>query len=237
MVTDLDNYESSDLAVVFGTYKRHVPISYRRGHAVHQQLNKGLNAVILETGYINRGSGKDNHYAAGLNGLNGRAKFNNADSPADRFAKLKVDIKPWRTKGSHILICGQVPWDASVDHLNFIQWANETTGYLQAVSDRPIVYRPHPLAFTPTPEGCRVSTNKTLAEDLEDCWAVVTCNSNSAVEAAIAMSFKLLDSKLGRKPGDGGFLADVERNGDVKFYGIDLKKLSNFKNLEKKWQC
>ena len=56
-------------------------------------------------------------------------------------------------------------------------------------------------------------------------------NPTNAVEAAIAMSFKLLDSKLGRKPGDGGFLADVERNGDVKFYGIDLKKLRTSDDL------
>tara|TARA_B110000285_G_scaffold160858_1_gene179669 strand:- start:49 stop:1044 length:996 start_codon:yes stop_codon:yes gene_type:complete len=56
-------------------------------------------------------------------------------------------------------------------------------------------------------------------------------NPTNAVDAAIAMSFQLLDSKLGRKPGDGGFLADVEGNGDVKFYGIDLKKLRTSDNL------
>lgn len=185
VVSDLDDYEPSDLAVVFGTYKKHVPVSYRRGHVVHRQLNKGLNVVILETGYINRGAGKDNHYAAGLNGLNGRAKFNNANSPNDRWMKLGVKVKPWRKDGSHILICGQVPWDASVDHLNFTQWAHETTGRLQRVSPREIVYRPHPLAFTPTPSGCVPSSNKSLHDDLKDCWAVVTCNSNSAVEAAL----------------------------------------------------
>ena len=56
-------------------------------------------------------------------------------------------------------------------------------------------------------------------------------NPTSAVEAATAMAFQLLDAKLGRKPGDGGFLADVEGNGDVKFYGIDLKKLRTADNL------
>ena len=53
----------------------------------------------------------------------------------------------------------------------------------------------------------------------------------NAVEAAIAMSFQLLDSKLGRKPGDGGFLADVLGNGDIKFYGIDLNKLRSSEDL------
>tara|TARA_R110001592_G_scaffold161469_1_gene394091 strand:+ start:111 stop:1094 length:984 start_codon:yes stop_codon:yes gene_type:complete len=53
----------------------------------------------------------------------------------------------------------------------------------------------------------------------------------NAIEAAIAMSFQLLDSKLGRKPGDGGFLADVLGNGDIKFYGIDLNKLRTSEDL------
>jgi hypothetical protein len=58
-------------------------------------------------------------------------------------------------------------------------------------------------------------------------------NPTSAEEAAINMSFKLLDAKLGRKPGDGGYLADVLENGSVKFYGIDLKKLRTNKDLLK----
>ena len=53
----------------------------------------------------------------------------------------------------------------------------------------------------------------------------------NATEAAIAMSFQLLDSKLGRKPGNGGFLADVLGNGDIKFYGIDLNKLRSSEDL------
>jgi len=185
-LADLDSYKPSEVAVVFGTYKKHVPVSYRRGHVVHRQLNQGLNVVIIETGYINRGNGKDNHYAAGLNGINGRAKFNNQDSPAERLMKLGVKIEPWRKDGDHILICGQVPWDASVDHLNFIRWANETVFEIQRSGcNRRLVYRPHPLAYTPTPEGCELSQNASLEDDLKNCWAVVTCNSNSAVEAAI----------------------------------------------------
>ena len=69
---------------------------------------------------------------------------------------------------------------------------------------------------------------------IQDNIAVVNnalSDPTNAVDAAIAMSFELLDSKLGRKPGDGGFLADVEGNGDIKFYGIDLKKLRTSDNL------
>ena len=39
------------------------------------------------------------------------------------------------------------------------------------------------------------------------------------------MTLKMLTSKLGRKPGDGGYLANVLKNGDVKFFAINLDKL------------
>ena len=56
-------------------------------------------------------------------------------------------------------------------------------------------------------------------------------NPNTATEAAIEMSFKLLDSKLGRKPGEGGYLADVTKNGKCIFYSIDLDKLRTSEDL------
>lgn len=182
----LDDYVPSDVAVIMGTFKRFIPISYRRGNVYHKQQAQGLKTVILETGYINRGAGPENHYAAGLDGLNGRAWFNNQGSSSDRLLKLGVNVEPWRTDGDHVLLCGQVPWDASVDFINFTEWAHRTAGRLQTLTTRRIVYRPHPLAFTPTPDGCWRSTNKVLADDLKNCWACVTFNSNSAVEAAIA---------------------------------------------------
>ena len=40
------------------------------------------------------------------------------------------------------------------------------------------------------------------------------------------MAKKMLTDKLGRKPRDGGFLANVMLNGDCKFFSIVLDKLS-----------
>jgi len=54
---------------------------------------------------------------------------------------------------------------------------------------------------------------------------------NTATEAAMEMSFKMLDSKLGRKPGDGGYLADVTKNGKCVFYSVDLDKLRASEDL------
>lgn len=187
-IRDLDGYEPSEVAVVFGTHKKQVPISYRRGNVVHQQKARGKDVVILETGYIFRGSGEDNYYAAGLNGLNGRADFRNKNSNPDRLSDLiskGLRIKPWRETGTHILLCGQVPWDASVDHIDFLKWTAVTADVLYRATGRPVVYRPHPLAKTPAPPGTTLSVNKSVEEDLEDCWCVVTFNSNSGLDAVL----------------------------------------------------
>ena len=170
------HYEPSDVAVVFGVYKSKVPISYPRGVVIAEQRKRGLDVIVLETGYINRGDGESNHYAAGYNGLNGRADFRNADSPGDRAEKLQIELQPWRKDGEHILLCGQVPWDASVEHIHFNTWLSTARERLRQTTDRPVRFRPHPQMAKP---------DMSLEEDLEDCWAVVTFNSNTGVDALL----------------------------------------------------
>lgn len=177
-------YKPSDIAVVFGVYKSKVPMSFPRGEVIAQQRKNNLDVIVLETGYINRGDGKNHHYAAGYNGLNGRADFKNKGMPGDRFKELDVQVKDWRKDGDHILVCGQIPWDASVDHIDINKWLAEAINELSDCG-REIVFRPHPLCPIVPILECGYSVDL-LADDLKDAWAVVTYNSNTAVEAAIA---------------------------------------------------
>ena len=41
------------------------------------------------------------------------------------------------------------------------------------------------------------------------------------------MADKLVRSKLGRKPGNGGYLANVKPDGGLKFFQIDLDRLKD----------
>jgi hypothetical protein len=56
-------------------------------------------------------------------------------------------------------------------------------------------------------------------------------NPTEAKEGAQAMAYKMVESKLKRKPGDGGYLANVLKNGSIKFFQIDLAKVENDENL------
>lgn len=173
-VEHVERYKPCDVAVVFGVRKRAVALSRYRGDIIdlHKKLNKPV--VVIDSGYVKR----DRYYMVGLNGLNGRADFKNHSCPSDRWASLGVPLAPWREDGGHILVCGQLPWDAAVEHVNFQAWANETIERLKATTDKEIRFRQHPkMAAVPMRE---------LAEDLANAHAVVTFNSNSGVDAAIA---------------------------------------------------
>lgn len=50
-------------------------------------------------------------------------------------------------------------------------------------------------------------------------------------EAAKAMALKMVSSKLSRKPGNGGYLANVLKNGDIHFFAVDLDKASDSEAL------
>ena len=56
-------------------------------------------------------------------------------------------------------------------------------------------------------------------------------NPTEAKEGAQAMAYKMVESKLKRKPGNGGYLANVLKNGSIKFFKIDLDKVESSENL------
>lgn len=56
-------------------------------------------------------------------------------------------------------------------------------------------------------------------------------NPTEAREGANAMAAKMIESKLSRKPGDGNYLANVLKNGSIKFFNIDFEKLETNENL------
>ena len=90
-----------------------------------------------------------------------------------------VEIKPWRPRGRHILVCPpDEPFEALMIRAGVLAvpgWGSRTVDLLRQFTDRPIVVR-----------GRDQAGKRPLAQDLEDCWAVVTFMSNAAVEAAMA---------------------------------------------------
>ena len=187
------DYEPSDVAVVFGTYKKAVSWTAWRGYVLDEQKKRGLTTVVIDSGYVKRGLERTSYYAVGLGGLNGWADFRNEGMPDDRWKALGVEMKPWkqRSEGDDILILGQVPWDASVQHVDLDQFLSNQVRYIKRLNyrGRPLVFRPHPKApvgSMPKMEALSPPLDQTLAEALGRAFVVVTYNSNSAVDAILA---------------------------------------------------
>lgn len=176
-------YQECDVSVNWGIYKKHVPKTIIRKRIQNHQRELNKKCVVLEKGYIHR----NRYYSVGYNSQNGWADFNNKNMPRDRWAQLNTKIKDYRKNGDHIVLCGQVPWDSAVQHVDYKKWCADIVQKIKQHSDRKIIFRPHPLAKGAIPklEGATFSDKKTIQEDLINCWAVVAFNSNSSVEALL----------------------------------------------------
>ncbi len=86
-----------------------------------------------------------------------------------------------------VIVCGQVPWDASVQHSDHLGWCSETIAILRATTSRKIIFRPHPVIEGKVDYGVSgvEMSKRDMENDLTRAHAVVTFNSNSAVDAAI----------------------------------------------------
>ena len=97
--------------------------------------------VVLEVGGIKRGT----TWKVGLNGINRDAFFGDAGNDSGRSNLLDLRLKPWRTDGEYILLCGQHDRSQQWNLLpSMDKWAAETIENIRAHTDRPIIFRPHP---------------------------------------------------------------------------------------------
>lgn len=94
-----------------------------------------------------------------------------------RWENLSLTMAPWK-RGSHVLVCppGDV-FTAAVGGFTAAQWLRDTLAKLAQHTDRKVVIRHKP----PQP-----GVGRPLSTDLQDCHALVTYMSNTAVEAVLA---------------------------------------------------
>jgi hypothetical protein len=178
----LGGYTPCDIMVTFGIPKQKTV----RGQKIGElwQKHKGQH-IVLERGYIKR----DDYFMVGWDGLNGRARFNNNNSPRDRLDALSIQLEPWNNDGSYILICGQVHGDASIQHANYQKWLGDIATEIHNHHKNPeIVFRPHPLDTDDwkLPHHVKVCKAKSLEESIGGATVVIAFNSNASIDAMIA---------------------------------------------------
>lgn len=179
--------------------------------------------------------------------------FNNENVGAERWNKFenktKINIKPWKSAGSNILIMGQKEGDSALVRLydqgykSFYDWAFKTIEQIRQITDRPIVVRPHPRGAGKSLNtfirrinrfsNVTISNNVKrggnqgglgLDADLQNAHCVVTFNSLSSVEAVVrGIPVIALDGGCMTWPIAHKSLSDIENIN----YNIDIQEWKN----------
>lgn len=112
------------------------------------------------------------------------------ERPDDRFNQMKIDIAPWTKDGRHILLCP--PSNSFGIFFDQKEWIEETTAELRKYTDREIRvrYKPSDVLIDMSngymDNGGMIKRNivqKSIDEDLSDCWAVAAFQSNVTILA------------------------------------------------------
>jgi hypothetical protein len=158
-----------------------------------RNIQESKPTIVLEVGGIKRGT----TWKVGLNGINRDAFFGNGNNNSDRAEQLGLKLKPWRSDGQHILICGQHDKSLQWQHMpKMSQWVMETIEKIQQYSSRPIVFRPHPRCSLPHIEhefqNVRRQNPQHIQGSYDDfdigfnnVWATVSWSSNPGIHSVI----------------------------------------------------
>jgi hypothetical protein len=170
-------YEPCDLLVLWGT---------RRQDLVARQKAAGGEVCILERGYM----GDRFHWTSVSFGgkLNNRAEFRGPHGDSSRFDRLfSQHLLPWSERpDGYALLIGQVPGDMSIRDVNIDSWYAKTHDALVA-AHWDVRFRPHPLAgrYRNSYLGLKQIGGE-LSDAMRGAGVIVTYNSNTGVEAALA---------------------------------------------------
>lgn len=168
VVVDVRSFApDADAAVMWGWKRRDLFKPYRQ-------------FVYADLGYWRR----DEFYRVCVNGWS-PDRYVRAGLCSSRFDALGLDLKPWRTGGTEILIAGCSPKSAADHGLGYMEWETRVAKALKDCG-RPVMYRPKPTDKAKRRIRGIGYDERPIGEALESAYAVVTHHSNSAVDALLA---------------------------------------------------
>lgn len=188
------NIVNSDVAVMQGFV--HQDIS--RPHLLLRRniLDSNPNTVVIDSNLFQFSNSElQNYYLRySLNGIFPTTGFyfDNKLDPArwqSISQRLGINLVPYRSNGSHILVCLQRVDGWSMCGVDVQRWLDKTVKRIRSYSNRLIVVRKHPgdrrqnsLTFS---KDYTISTSPSILDDFKNCWATVTYNSSPGVASLI----------------------------------------------------
>jgi hypothetical protein len=195
------NALSCDVALIQGFVHQHgksAPHLQLRQDAVNLQKKNNKRSLIVDSNlflYVDK-SNPLHYLRYSFDGVFPTTGFYfDKEIDSTRWQKISKDLnlklKPWRSNGSHILICLQRNCGWSMQGLNSLNWLDQTINSIRKYSNRPIIVRAHPGdkktkgIIKIKHKNVFLSTKDKLTDDLIGAWATVVYNSSPSVASAI----------------------------------------------------
>lgn len=196
--TTVENSLDCDAAVVWSVLWHGRMAANQRAYMHYRSLNRPV--IIIDIGALYRGD----TWKLALNHITAQGYYGHQENlDKDRPRKLGISLAINLTRNPAILLAGQHPKSLQVAELGSQeQWVNNTVATLRQVTDRPIVYRPHPRASLyrdRLPKNIAIDTPNPVPNTYDhfdmhfDYHAVVNHNSGPGIQAAIAGTRPVVD--------------------------------------------
>lgn len=196
--TTVENSLDCDAAIVWSVLWHGRMAANQRAYMHYRSLNRPV--IIIDIGALYRGD----TWKLALNHITAQGYYGHQENlDKDRPRKLGISLAINLTRNPAILLAGQHPKSLQVIELGSQeQWVNNTVATLRQVTDRPIVYRPHPRATLyrdRLPKNIAIDTPNPLPNTYDhfdmhfDYHAVVNHNSGPGIQAAIAGTRPVVD--------------------------------------------
>ena len=164
-VAEFDYADSTDPIVLRGILKHKL---------MKQCWQDGRTFYYMDTGYFGNGRWKTWHRITRDNLVQTTIK----DVPGDRWERHGIKFQPWRY-GTKIIVAAPDEKPCKFYGIDLAQWINQTVTTIKQHTDRPVVVRQR------AKNRIDRIQNDTLADALQDAHALVTFNSNAAVESIL----------------------------------------------------
>lgn len=197
--TPVENSMDSDAALVWSVLWHGRMAANQRAYMHYRELGRPV--VIIDVGALYRGT----TWKIALNHITAQGYYGHQENlDWDRPRRLGISLAINLSRNPAILIAGQHPKSLQVTSLGSQeQWVGQTVAALRQVTDRPIVYRPHPRATLyqdQLPAGIAIEKPKPVPNTYDhfdlhfDYHAVVNYNSGPGIQAAISGTRPIVDS-------------------------------------------
>jgi hypothetical protein len=160
----------------------------------------GKPVIIVDVGALYRGE----TWKVALNTITSDGFYGHQqDLDLDRPRKLGISLAINLSRNPQIVIAVQHKRSLQVAKLDSMEsWISQQVQTIQAVTDRPIVVRPHPRsALDPTllPSGVQIEQPQRVQNTYDsynltfDCHAIINYNSSPGIQAALAGTRPVVD--------------------------------------------